>query len=371
MDNLLFYLLVIMTIVLNIWTIINSVFLLPLAPSKRLDHFPKVSVLVPLRNEASQVEGLVQSLKKLTYPNLEVNLLDDQSEDGTYERLQSEIKGDERFHLFKGDPLPDGWNGKVYACHQLSHHSNGTYLLFFDADARMAPSAVEKALATLYKYHAAMISGFPNYPSRNLFASLLVPLQHMVVLLHLPLMVANSTLKPKFTAACGIFILINREVYDLIGGHASVKNSLVEDVDIAREVKKSGYKMILANLTPTVVSFMYDTAKETWEGFKKNIFPGLGRSKIMVTGIILVYSVLFLTPFAYAMTGLALGNWTLLLPFLLTVAFKMFVDARTGHPLWLAWLLPVSIAALLAVMISSMLTHVRGKAYKWKGRSYE
>ncbi|MBH0228942.1 glycosyltransferase [Halobacillus yeomjeoni] len=366
-----FYFALIITLVLNLWTIINSIFLIPLQPSKKWKGNHKVSLLVPLRNEESQVEGLIASLKKITYPNLEILLLDDHSEDDTYSMLLDRIQGDERFSVYKGKDLPEGWNGKVHACHQLSKLAEGDFYLFLDADARVAPSVIERSLATMIHQDAAMLSGFPHYPNNHFLSHMLVPLQHMVVQLHLPLMVANFTKKPMFTAACGIFIIVEKNAYEDIGGHESVKNSLVEDVHLARLFKENGYKMILVNITSSVLSYMYDRPEETWEGFKKNTYTGLGRSMVLVIFLSIFYAVVFLLPAGLLVAGLIEANWLLVLPYLLTVTFKMWVDARTGHPLWLSLMIPVSVLLLIMMMISSMSVHIKGQRYQWKGRSYE
>ncbi|MGR9050374.1 glycosyltransferase [Halobacillus faecis] len=367
----LFFILLIITIVLNVWTIINSLFLYPLSAKRELEDQPSVSLLVPLRNEAGNVEGMVRSLRSLTYPDLEMILLDDHSEDGTLEKLNEQVADDERFSVIQGKELPEGWNGKVHACHQLSQAANGDYYLFLDADARVAPGIIQQTLAMMQQKKASMLSGFPNYPNHHFLSHMLVPLQHMVVLLHLPLFVANRTTKPMFTAACGIFLMIDRKAYEAIGGHASVKDSLVEDVHIAREVKKHGYKMVLANITESVLSYMYDSGKETWEGFKKNVYTGIGRSAGMVLNLTLFYAVVFLAPAGFAIVGLVTGDYAFFLPYLLTVAFKMYVDARTGHPLWLSFLLPVAVVLLISIMMASMFVHKRGEKYQWKGRFYQ
>ncbi|MCP3030622.1 glycosyltransferase family 2 protein [Halobacillus sp. A1] len=362
---------VICTFLLNVWTIINSIFLPKLKLGRSQPKHHKVSLLVPLRNEEENVEGLVRSLKKLTYTDIEFVLLDDHSEDDTLHLLQEQTKEDSRFNIVTGEKLPEGWNGKVFACHQLAEQAEGDLYFFLDADARVQPSVIEKTIATMEKHGASMLSGFPKYPNYHFLAHMLVPLQHMVVLLHLPLAVANFTLRPAFTAACGIFIVIKREVYENIGGHASVKNSLVEDVHIAREVKKQGYKMLLCNITDEVISFMYDSSKETWEGFKKNIYTGVGRSPLMVIFLTITYLILFLMPFTLGIYGVLIQDWIFVLPFLLTVCFKMYIDTITGHPLWLAWLLPVSIILLISILFASMSVHIRGQSYHWKGRSYK
>lgn len=366
-----FSLVLLLTILINLWTLANSLFLFPLSKDTKLKHEPAVSLLVPLRNEADNVHGLLDSLEALSYPRLEVLLLDDHSDDGTYEILLERSRDDARFRVLQGKELPEGWNGKVHACHQLSEAATGEYFLFLDADARVSPTVIEQTLSTMDKKEASMLSGFPNYPNNHFLSHMLVPLQHMVVLLHLPLFVANKTTKPLYTAACGIFIMIEKKAYEAVGGHASVKGSLVEDVHMAREVKKHGYKMILANITGTTLSYMYDSSKETWAGFKKNLYTGIGRSTLMVIFLTLFYTVVFLFPAFLAVFGIISGDLSLLLPYLLTVTFKMYVDVLTGHPLWLSFLLPIAVILLIGIMMASMFVHKRGKTYQWKGRSYQ
>ncbi|WP_027954006.1 glycosyltransferase [Halobacillus kuroshimensis] len=366
-----FFIFVLLLVVMNVWTMVNSLFLYPLQAGKHEEADQKVSLLVPLRNEVDNVEGLIRSLSSLTYPNLEMLLLDDHSEDGTYEKLLSLTAEDARFTVVQGKELPDGWNGKVHACHQLSKKAGGDYLFFLDADARVVPTVIEKTLGTMKKRKAAMLSGFPFYPNHHFLSHMLVPLQHMVVLLHLPLFMANRTTKPMFTAACGIFIMIERSAYQAVGGHESVKESLVEDVHLAREMKKNGYRMILANITSSALSYMYESNQETWAGFKKNLYTGIGRSTWMVVFLTLLYATLFVLPGGLAIFGMISGALYLLLPYVLLITFKMYVDARTGHPLWLSFLMPVAGMLLIAMMWASMLVHKRGRTYQWKGRSYQ
>ncbi|MFD1017966.1 glycosyltransferase [Thalassobacillus hwangdonensis] len=365
------YVLLILLLAMNSWVFLNSLFLLNLKKAGQMDQAPLVSLLVPLRNEERNVPELIASLKRITYPNIEFLLLDDHSEDRTQSLLQKHCEQDKRFKIVRGKALPEGWNGKVHACHQLSEYADGRYYLFLDADARVSPKIIERSLATLWKYEAKMLSGFPNYPTNHLLAHLLVPLQHMIIFLHLPLAVANFTKRPPFTAACGIFIFAEREAYEKIGGHRSVKNSLVEDVHLARRMKQSGFKMILVNITDAVVSYMYESSRETWAGFKKNIYSGLGRSPLMVMILTIFYSVVFLLPFPLMLYGIITFELFLILPYVLNVMMKMFMDWKSGHPLWLSFLLPFSILALIAIMLTSMFVDIRGKSYTWKGRSYQ
>lgn len=128
--------------------------------------------------------------------------------------------------------------------------------------------------------------------------------------------------------------------------------------------------MILVNITGSVLSYMYDSSAETWAGFKKNIFTGIGRSTVMAVGLSVFYTAVFLLPAFLAVTVLFGAPVYYLLPYLLTVAFKMYTDVKTGHPLWLSFCSPVAIVLLIAILFASMAVHKRGESYQWKGRSY-
>ncbi|SDJ18513.1 glycosyltransferase [Salimicrobium halophilum] len=350
---------------LFLWTLLNHFFLPSLSP-RPLDKHPFVSVLIPLRNEEGNVEALVDSLKRITYTNIEFVLLDDQSEDDTHTLLQTLTKQDDRFRIVRGKGLKEGWNGKVYACHQLSGYASGDSLLFLDADVRISPGAVEKFLALQRQKNAAFISGFPAFLNSCLLGHLLVPMQHFVISLHLPLFLANKTNIPMFTAAFGGCLFIDREAYDDIGGHTKVYNSLVEDVHLAKEMKKNGKRTILANVTSDISCRMYTTNRDVWSGFKKNIFPGLGRSLFLAAGVMLFYVTVFLFPFIAAVV--AGGYWWYVC--LLLILLKMFVDIRTSHPWWVSFFIPFSIISMVAVLLASISVDRRKKQYEWKGRTY-
>ncbi|AKG04716.1 hypothetical protein AAV35_007815 [Salimicrobium jeotgali] len=351
--------------VLFLWTIFNSMFM-PGLKSNNLRRIAPVSILIPLRNEEFNAGPLVESLKKITYPDLEILLLDDHSEDRTFALLSEATADDPRFRLFKGEPLKKGWTGKVFACHQLSRLARGEYMLFLDADVRVSPDIVTKLLALTGQKQASFISGFPSFTDRSLLGRLLVPMQHFVIHMHLPLFMANKTEIPMFTAAFGGCLFIEIEAYEEIGGHTEVFDSLVEDVHLAKKMKENKKRTILANVTSDVSCRMYERNADVWKGFQKNIFPGLGRSLPLALLLVLLYTGLFLFPFAAAL--ITVGSWWGVC--LLLVAVKMFVDVRTGHPWWISLLLPVSAISVILVLFSSIKVDRQKKQYEWKGRTY-
>ncbi|RXI97766.1 glycosyltransferase [Anaerobacillus alkaliphilus] len=353
-----------------LWTLINSLFLPSLPKNDQLTNGPLVSILVPLRNEEKNVKGLITSLKQLTYSNIEVCLLEDHSTDRTYDLLIEHTRDLANFHVIRSAPLPPDWVGKVFGCHQLSQHAKGDYYLFIDADVRLEKGTIEAVLGLVKQRNASLVSGFPRFPTETLLGNLLIPMQHFIVLFHLPLFMANYTNKQQFTAAHGAFMFFEKNSYKKINGHQSVKSSLVEDVAITKQMKKAGEKMVLANVTSYVNCHMYETSKEVWDGFTKNIFPGLGRSYVLASFVISFYSFFYVLPLFLAIYGVATTQWLFVLPLLLSIIQRCIIDSLARQRLMLCLFIPISALGLIAVLLASMLRNFTNKGYHWKGRNY-
>ncbi|MBM7097219.1 glycosyltransferase [Bacillus sp. H-16] len=339
--------------------------------SKQSTPWSSVNIYVPLRNEERNVPVLISNLKKLSYPELTIYLLDDGSTDKTGTLIEELTSGDTRFHLLNGGHLPEGWVGKVHACYQLSRHGNSEYALFMDADVTLAPMTIESMVMS-FEPGTGLITGFPRCPVKGILGHLLVPMQHFVVHFHLPVLLANLTVYPPATAAHGAFMMFRRESYDHIGGHRSVKDSLVEDVHISRELKKSGYRVKLANITSLVTCDMYNSDQEVWEGFSKNMFPGLGRSLLLVLLLTILYTAVYIVPLYWAVLGIT-GTLPAVyfIPFLLGVLQKAVVDFATGQKKWIALLMPASAFVTVILLWYSAYLGLFKKGFSWKGRVYK
>ncbi|MFC4355437.1 glycosyltransferase [Chryseomicrobium palamuruense] len=351
-------------------TLVHSLLLPNLSKIRRIEGVPLVSVLVPMRNEVRNVKGMVDSVKKQTYKHIEVFFLDDESTDGTSSALELAVRGDARFKVLQGKPKPEKWIGKVFACHQLSEAAKGDYLLFLDADVRIQPEAVERALGLMQQKNISLLSGFSRFILPTWLNKLLVPLQHFFVLFHLPILLANWTKWPPATAAHGGFMFFERSAYQAIGGHAVVKENIVEDVAISKRMKAEGYRMWIANITSVASCRMYETNAEVWQGFTKNIFNGIGRSIPLAVGIILFYGVVYVGSGILALAALLVEERVLLLPYLLIILQAGIVYLNTREPLALAFLLPVASVAFILLLVSAMRKSVKGQQVEWKGRYY-
>ncbi|WP_230309256.1 glycosyltransferase family 2 protein [Planomicrobium sp. YIM 101495] len=353
-----------------LWTVGNRAFMPSLPAPSFAGQPPKISVLVPLRNEEENVETLVAALKGADYPQLEFLLLNDGSEDRTNELLHAATDGDGRFTILQGTPLPDDWIGKVHACHQLQQAATGDHLLFIDADISFTPEAISQSLTLADKTGAALVTGFPAFQVPPFLSKLLVPMLHFVIHFHLPLVFANYSRYPLASAANGMWMFFEREAYMEIGGHASVKDSLVEDVHLARRLKQHGKRVILANITRSVTCRMYTNNPDVWEGFLKNSFTGIGRSSFLALFLTLFYTTFYFAPLPLAIAGIFTFRWLWCVPYLLIVLQQAFVMYVTRQQLRLAWLMPLQAGAMIAVLLTAMWKHIRKQPYSWKGRKY-
>ncbi|MBM7620680.1 cellulose synthase/poly-beta-1,6-N-acetylglucosamine synthase-like glycosyltransferase [Bacillus tianshenii] len=338
---------------------------------KPIPHYtPLVSIMVPMRDEERNVVPLIQNLQKLSYPNVEFILLDDHSSDSTLALAQGQTQNDNRFRLIEGVALKKGWAGKVHACHQLSGHASGEFLLFLDADARLKPDTIENMLPFFEKGTSHLVTGFPRFPVTSLLSKLLVPMQHFVTWLHLPLPLANYSAYKQATAAHGAFMFFERNAYLAVGGHSAVKDSIVEDVHLARVMKQHGFTVKLINPTGYVTCHMYETNEEVWYGFLKNIYIGIGRSPWIVAGLTVFYSVFYFLPLPLALLAPIYGNW-LFLPLLLVWIQKLYIDLQTKQKAYLCLLMPLSVLAFIVLMHASMWKSLKKEHYLWKGRAYK
>ncbi|MBW3113174.1 MULTISPECIES: glycosyltransferase [Bacillaceae] len=359
---------ILITLLFVLATFINLLFLPKLSHKSNTNEL--VTVMVPMRNEERNVKGLVESIREITHSPVEFILLDDGSTDRTRELLIECTKGDPRFKIIDGTPLPEGWVGKVHACRELSRHASGSYYLYLDADVRVSPSIIEKVLYQMNRYGSGLVTGFPRFPIPTPLSKMLVPFQHFLVYFHLPLFVSNHTTKRAFTAAHGAFMFFRKEAYDDCGGHEAVKSSLLEDVHISRKVKEKGWKVTLVNNSFDVTCHMYDTDKEVWEGFMKNIFIGTGRSPVSVVLLTLFYSIFYITPLPLALFGLVQGEWSYSIPLLSIWLQTFMIDLASNQSKWHFLLIPLASLAFIVIMWASMMRGLKKQGYTWKGRTY-
>ena len=372
---------------------------------------PRVSILVPARNEALNIAPCVRSLLAQDYPNCELLVLDDHSADGTGEILrrlglaeatvgeaasfprpvsppsagswQLPLQPTPLPRLLTGAALPPGWTGKGWACHQLAQQATGDFLFFTDADTEHAPGTVSAAVAYAQRRRADLVSAWPRLVTVTWGEQLIVPMivflamilyPHWLLLFlqkhpHLAARLPRSVQRV-LGAANGQFMFFTRAGYDRIGGHAAERSNVVEDVALGRAVaSRMGEGMRLFNCEALRFSTcrMYRSFGETWAGFTKNIRPAFERPLAgflalgawQLGGYLLPFVFAFCTPrpLVFAQVGVIYA-----IRILVTLRF------RTS---WLGCALhPIGEALALAIGLNSWRRSARG-GVSWKGRTYQ
>jgi len=237
-----------------------------------------VSILIPARNEQDNILTLLQSIHKQDYHNYEVIILDDNSDDNTYQICADFAAVHPRFKVIKGDELPAGWLGKNFACYQLAHQAKGSFLLFLDADEQIESGLINSAVHRMYLRKLGLLSLFTNQDMRSVGELSTVPLMHYLLLNLLPLQLVYLIKNPGVAAASGQFMLFDAAVYNDNNWHEQVKDKVVEDVEIMKLIKANSYngEALLAN--NMISCRMYKSYNEAVTGFSKNFLAAFNYS---------------------------------------------------------------------------------------------
>lgn len=361
----------------------------PLAPTPRhyFDHqAPEVSICIPARNETNSIERCIRSAVDQHYPNHHVYVLDDESTDGTTEILNKlEDHFPAKLSVISGNPKPEDWLGKSWACHQLSQQAKGEILIFIDADTWLQPETTAKVVRTMGRDVVDFITLWPEQKLRTFWEKTVIPLVYFSMLTLLPSRYVyraprwipsflTKRIEPLFAAACGQFMAFKRKAYTKIGGHASVKDQVVEDVALARQIKKAGFSMKMYHGEKSVGCRMYSSHSALWNGFRKNFFAGFGNNLFVFIGMGLLHIITFLLPFA-ALPFLLVFNVGSLPTLLCLAAVALILIQRFIISRWFRWQWsyvlshPVGILWFQMLGVQSLLDYFNNENAQWKGRS--
>ena len=317
-----------------------------------------VSLLVPARDEETNIERCVRSLA--TQPALELIVLDDGSTDRTAEILARLAAEFPHLRVITGAPLPPGWRGKNWACHQLAAAARGDFLLFTDADTEHHGS-VAPSLAFAENTNADLLTLMPRQIQITAAEKLLIPLLNFMFVTFFPAFMLTLSRNPKFSAANGQFLLFRRTAYDAIGGHERIRASIVDDLALARRVREQRLTLVTADGRDLVSCRMYRSAAEIVAGFSKNLYAAVGGNPFAAIAVGVLMLTLFVVPPVMA----------IITPHPAWVAaaiIGIFMRLRAGDRT--AWALahPVAIVVAVGVLWRSMLLTSSHRVV-WKGRS--
>ena len=342
---------------------------------------PLVSVVLPARNEAHNIERCVKSILSTSYPNLELIVVDDSSTDGTADVARRSIGSDSRARVVINAPLPDGWFGKQWACTTGAKVAHGEILQFTDADTVHSADLVTRSVNAMRRTGADLFSIAGRQELGGFWERIIQP--QVFTILSMRYGGTESVNKSTLVAnkiANGQCIFVRRDAYDSIGGHSAVRTSVAEDLMLAQKFFAVRKRVILMLGVNQLSTRMYASLREIINGWRKNVFAGgLDSVPFGKMGQTIFPLVLLMPPLMELFPVLALiaGAFGLLTPGIVlwaaiaagaTLAWWIVVYATVGeNPALCASLYPLGALLLLHIFVTAV---IRGRKVSWKGRTY-
>ena len=300
-----FYSLFAFSILVSILGIINLIFIKKPIIYHQNNSDALVSVLIPARNEEINIKRCLYSLIDQSYKNLEIIVLDDDSDDQTYDVVKNISKNYESIKLVKGEAKTIGWTGKNWACNQLSKYANGDFLLFVDADTKLQKNTIAETVNEMNNNDIDLISLFPNRITNTVIDKIISVTIGWFIFSCLPIIFSNKN--PIFSSAFGQFLLFRKGAYFSIGGHESIKDKILDDFELGRLITKKGYNLNVLDGTERISTFSYSTEKEALEGLSKSIFPFFNNKLIPFLILLILFLSMGLMPI-FIMMGEFFGS---------------------------------------------------------------
>lgn len=328
-----------------------------------------VSVLLPVRDEAGRVATCLAALMaQERLASLEILVLDDGSSDGTADIARTVAGDDPRVRVLTGQPPPDGWLGKPFACAQLAAHAHGRVLVFVDADVVAAPGAVAATVALLRDLGWQLVSPYPRQLADTALPRLVQPLLQWSWLTFLPLRLAERSRRTSLVAANGQLLAVDADAYRAAGGHEAVRDCVLEDLELLKALKRNGFRGGVVDGSTIATCRMYDTGAQLREGYTKSLWAAFGSP----AGAVAVCAALlgaYVLPPVVALTDRDAGIRRVALAGTAAgVLGRVLAGRRTGARVWPDALAhPASVVAFVALTVESFRRRRVG-SLRWKGR---
>lgn len=335
---------------------------------------PKISVIVPARNESRILPQSLQSLLDLDYPDLEIILVDDHSTDSTREIALKFGKLDRRLHVLSGADLPTDWQGKCWALQQGAAVAKGNWLLFTDADVIHERHSLRSALATAQAEKVDLLSILPQVECVTFWEKVIMPAFAGILMLIRPLHKSNDPTSPVALAAGG-FLLIKTVIFKYIGGFSAIRGFVAEDLRLAELMKFKRYKIqTLLARNPAISTRMYYSFLELWQGLSRHAFEGAGYNPYRLFGSMLLGYLLIVLPAITCIAGILQGNWILIIGSVVPVLAMIFIQMNANRyfrvPSYYFFSFPLATAIYGVIMLNSLISFYFLGGNVWKGRKY-
>ncbi len=355
-------------IIMFLTSVINSAFGPFLKKSYCIKKYPKVSVLIPARNEETNIRTCLKSIACSNYPDFEIIVLDDNSTDGTLKVIKECRQEFPMIKFIEGKPLSKEWLGKPWACHQLSEQASGEILIFTDADNTYSKNAVSNTVGYMQRFELDFLSAFPEQRTNTFAEKLIIPMIDLIAYSFFILWSSYFVKLAIFIEANGQWLAVRKASYIALGGHQQVKDKIVEDTELGRLFKKKRMKTLTVAGTGMVFGRMYDSIGAIWQGLSKNLYGIAGYNAVLFFTLISMLAYNTLLPYSFFLTDDY--YYILLLALSLNILWRMILSLSFHRSSFIISILfhPISIIMLIGIAINSYLQSVKG-TIQWKGRN--
>ena len=318
-----------------------------------------VSVLIPMRNEERNARACLEAASASEgLADLSITVLDDNSTDRTGEIVKS-ITG---IHVLSGKPLATGWLGKNFAAHQLAESTTGEYLVFIDADVRLHPQAINSAITLMNSLGWSYISPYPRQIAKSLIEKLMQPLLQWSFMSSLPLRLAERFHRESMVVANGQFLIVKRDAYLASGGHAAIRQSVLDDLELARTLTRHGFYGGVADGSEVASCRMYTNWNELFEGYRKSLWTAFGGA-LGALGVAVFLAITGVLPLILCTTS----RLYFLAAYLVTVVSRILAGFKSRSSIRYSPVHALSIALFIYLLATSFWQRANGQL-TWRGR---
>ena len=340
---------------------------------------PKVSIILPARNEENFIGNCLDSLIKQDYQNYEIIVIDDSSDDSTWKIISEYAKMNSNIVPVSAKPKPDGWVGKNWACMEGYHKAAGELLLFTDADTNHSKNIISLAVSHLNSFDLDALSAIPKMLTLDFWTSVTLPM--ISTFLHTRFSALNVNNPSKKTGYFfGSFFIMKKETYEKVGMHEGVKNEIIEDGALGKKVKESGYKMKMVRGEHLIEAVWARDKGTLWDALKRLMIPLYLQSGKIAIGIFFAVLFLLFIPFPILLTSIVIPTESISTKILCITAaiasiliyIGAIIEVKIGIGLKLGYAVFAPLGSIVVVLgfLSGLLQAKRSSSISWRGRKY-
>lgn len=367
--------LAVLLLVFHLWqllTLLNGqrqLHLLPPEPQNPCRGWPKVSIIIPARDEEAEIEQALRSVLDMDYPDFEIIVVNDRSKDRTGIILNQIKAQHPRLQIVTIEQLPDQWLGKNYALHTGAAIASSELLLFTDADILFSASALKKAVGVLEKHNLDHLALGPRVYSPSPLVNLLVALFAKSFSLYIKPWLARNP-NSRYFIGLGAFNLVRRSVYEQIGGHQKIPLRPDDDMKLGKLIKQSGYRQDCWSAFDDLRLAWYPSFRAFMQGLEKNVLAGIDyQAGKLFLGLLLIITTSLL-PWAILLVGDSISKYMALATIGASMwGFGLFFRAASCPFYQLLFEPVILLLYVFTLARSAFLTLVRGGIH-WRDTFY-